>query len=84
MFHSYTESEHQKYFPCLFASQLSEAQSSKIYLLFLYKIFVKKELMGCKKINGQKFHERKKKKDLWFIIKISRSNLEESFQVKEH
>jgi len=28
------------------------------------KYLLQKELMGCKKNSGQKFHERKKKKDL--------------------
>jgi len=52
------------------------------------KYLLQKELMGCKKNSGQKFHERKKKRNIYepkFVIKISSSKLEElSFQVKEH
>jgi len=40
---------------------------------------LQKELMGCKKNSGQKFHERKKRKiyEPKFVIKISSSKLEE-------
>jgi len=67
MLHTYTESEHQKYFPSLFASQLPQVQCSKFYLLFLYKIFhYIKNCWVARRIIGQKLHERKKKKkDLW-------------------
>jgi len=52
------------------------------------KFLLQKELLGCKKIIGQKSHIRKRKRKIYepnFIIKVSSSEIEESsFQVMEH
>jgi len=87
MFHSYTESEHQKYFPCLFASQLPPVQCSKFYLLFLCKIFVTKRTVWLQENYLDKSSKKEEKERFMspsLLSKISSSKLEESFQVKEH
>jgi len=65
MFHSYTKSEHQNIsLAYLLANYLKFNTPSFIFYSFT-KYLLQKELLGCKKIIGQKFHERKKKnKDL--------------------
>jgi len=61
----------KKYFPCLFASQLSKVQCFKFHLLFLYKIFVTKRIVGMQeKLFGQKFHERKKEKERFISLSL--------------
>jgi len=48
------------------------------------KYLLQKELMGCKKKNSSIKERKRKIYEPKFVIKISSSKLEESFQVKEH